>query len=905
MAKENPIILSFADGELSPFLDARSDIKKYYSGCQSLENMYPMVEGPAARTPGTYFINEVKTSADTTRIIPFQQSPTEGFHIEMGDEYFRFYKDGVRLTIDDSMDDFDPSEDYFVGEYTKVGNYRTLNCDGAGKILNVSALHDQVTTGITIACVSAGIDTMTVTNVAGAVTINLANGTATKNAANLIQVALRALGTIAGVSLAGWFVTENTTYAAARPTVGINVAGAALSVPTHNFYQCNVLTSASATNTCDFPVTSIGDFSLVVEGNPVEIKSPYDKTHLFGIKTARAIDVMYLYHPTYAVRKLEYIDTIQWKLLTPTLYFGKTKHIRHVSKANPGRVGTTRRHFLEDGDQVYIEDVEGMTELNGNTYTITTDGRYHFTIGVDTSGYTTYTDEGTCAKILAHSTGDYPSCGAFYEQRHVIGGSDNDPQTLHFSETGSGNYEVFTLNAEEEDAGIEYTIASESDRIRWMMANSDNLFSGTSGGVWKISATNSDEPITQLNISIKKQINFGVKDIEAEMIGNSLVWATKSGLSVQQIKYFLESDSWDAKDLTKLAKHITIGSTQALSGVKDFDFQKEPRPILWAVLEDGSIIGMTHAPEEEVYGWFKLVTDGEVEAISITTKDESEDDVMMLVKRTINGADVRYIERMMPFNFFSILKDCFFVHSGLTWDGGADIDITGITAASPPVVTAAGHTLSNGNKVRIKDVVGMTEVNIGLTKAYTVANSNTGAGTFELSGIDGTGWTAYTSGGTVTKVANSITLAHLVGETVDIVVDGAVHPQETVGAAGATSLDYYGNLIHAGLPYTSILSPMKIHAAAQIGSARGQKKKVHKMIVSFYETVSAKSGTDLDDLKIIPFGTGDQPTLFTGDKVVPMNSGWNDEISLYLVQDQPMPMTVVCMVPAVTLNEEF
>lgn len=67
--------------------------------------------------------------------------------------------------------------------------------------------------------------------------------------------------------------------------------------------------------------------------------------------------------------------------------------------------------------------------------------------------------------------------------------------------------------------------------------------------------------------------------------------------------------------------------------------------------------------------------------------------------------------------------------------------ITGITQANPAVVTAA-NTFANGELVTIAGVIGMTELN---GNTYTVANV-TGA-TFELQGINSTGFTAYTSGG--------------------------------------------------------------------------------------------------------------------------------------------------------------
>jgi hypothetical protein len=96
-------------------------------------------------------------------------------------------------------------------------------------------------------------------------------------------------------------------------------------------------------------------------------------------------------------------------------------------------------------------------------------------------------------------------------------------------------------------------------------------------------------------------------------------------------------------------------------------------------------------------------------------------------------------------------------------DGGlvtaATTAITAITKANPAVVTAAGHGLSNGDRVYITGVVDMTEVN---NLEFTVANKSTDA--FQLSGINSSAYTTYGSAGTVgeiTEITTTYTLAQL------------------------------------------------------------------------------------------------------------------------------------------------
>lgn len=84
--------------------------------------------------------------------------------------------------------------------------------------------------------------------------------------------------------------------------------------------------------------------------------------------------------------------------------------------------------------------------------------------------------------------------------------------------------------------------------------------------------------------------------------------------------------------------------------------------------------------------------------------------------------------------------------SNVAWAAGAAKNITGATKANPVVITSAGHGFSNGDRVYIKSAGGMTQIN---NKQFTVAGVT--STTFQLQGINGSSYSTYTSGGTVTK----------------------------------------------------------------------------------------------------------------------------------------------------------
>ena len=116
--------------------------------------------------------------------------------------------------------------------------------------------------------------------------------------------------------------------------------------------------------------------------------------------------------------------------------------------------------------------------------------------------------------------------------------------------------------------------------------------------------------------------------------------------------------------------------------------------------------------------------------------------------------DSSKITRLIPFEFN--IEQSYILEFGNQYirffkDNGqitnATKNITNITQANPAVVTVASHGYTNGTDVWINSVVGMTELN---GRRFRIANVTTN--TFELSGVDSTSYTTYTSGGTVASV---------------------------------------------------------------------------------------------------------------------------------------------------------
>jgi hypothetical protein len=163
----------------------------------------------------------------------------------------------------------------------------------------------------------------------------------------------------------------------------------------------------------------------------------------------------------------------------------------------------------------------------------------------------------------------------------------------------------------------------------------------------------------------------------------------------------------------------------------------------------------------------------------------------------------------------------------LRWESSKKIykTITGISQAAPCVVTAVGHGVPNGWRVKITNVGGMTDINS--TEDYHNATTLT-SDTIELNAINSVGYKAYTSGGIIeynepvnltgytarmqlrTKVDSTDTLAEyttengkLVINTTDCTISFNVSATETAGYTFTTAV-YNLELVSAG----GIITPL-------------------------------------------------------------------------------------------------
>jgi hypothetical protein len=290
-----------------------------------------------------------------------------------------------------------------------------------------------------------------------------------------------------------------------------------------------------------------------------------------------------------------------------------------------------------------------------------------------------------------------PSCVSFFEQRLVFAGTNNNPQSIWFSK--NGNYTNFTVGSNADDALI-YTIASNQvNAIRYLSATRV-LTIGTSGGEYVLTSTN-DGPITPTTTLIRKYSNYGSASIEPVQVADVTLFVQRGARKVREFKFVgnVNTGGYSAPDMTILAEHITDG------GLTQFAYQQEPDSVVWATRTDGTLVGMTYRREEEVVAWHKHVIGGAfsggqavVESIATLPSDTGEDELYMIVKRTINSVTKRYVEKLKLFDFGANTTGAFFVDSGLSYSGSAVSSLSGLYHLPGESVSVLANGASHPDK---------------------------------------------------------------------------------------------------------------------------------------------------------------------------------------------------------------
>lgn len=235
------------------------------------------------------------------------------------------------------------------------------------------------------------------------------------------------------------------------------------------------------------------------------------------------------------------------------------------------------------------------------------------------------------------TTNGWPETVVFFQQRLLFACNTLRPHTVWASK--AGDYLNFTTGTNDDDA-LTFTLDSGTqNKIMWLAAKKA-LNIGTLGNEWTVTGATS-HAITPTNILAKLQSNRGSSKVKPLSVNFTTIFTERFGRTVEEFIYDYMFDSYKTVDMSVLAPHIT----EKFSLI-DWAYQQVPHSIIWMVRSDGELIGLTYQREQKVVGWHRHPSDAVMMSVNCTSsKTRREDELWVIVKRTIDGNEKIYLEK--------------------------------------------------------------------------------------------------------------------------------------------------------------------------------------------------------------------------------------------------------------------
>lgn len=919
MAKSSPAISNFNGGEVGPLLSGRVDFEKYSSSCYKMERFIPTVQGPARRGTGTRFVLPTKYQNKRSYLKRFEFSFDQAYILEFGDQYVRFYTDrGVVLgdTLDiTNITKANPGVLTYTGTDPTNGDWFYVT--GVEGMTQINNRYVQVSN------VNAGANTFELKDWFG-------------NAINTTSYSTYVFnGDLQKVyEIASPYAVDDLTNAEGGCALSIVQSGDVLYIGCEG-YAPRTLTRSGNTSWA-FATYSPNDGPFQTE--PLDPKNfTLGASSGTGVSLVCTTNVFENAHVGMLFR-LEPINitTPPWEtnksITAGNLRKSDGKYYEATNSATTGSVRPIHEEGTEsDGGVTWeylhpgyvIVKITAITDAQNATCDI---------IGPGIAPAEVVAGDDCRFRIGAWGTATgaaFPYKVAFWRDRLWFAGN----QQIYASVAGDySSMAPDTLGEILADNAISLTISVGTvDKIRWMTA-SDVLLVGTAGSEIAVQEITPNQVLGPENVKYEIQSAEGSRELEPVLVEDSVLFIRIGGRRVIELRFDIQSDSWVPRDMNVLYPEITQ------SGIVEMAYQKEPDNIIWIILSNGKLLGMTYDREQNVYGWHRHPLGGvsaKAESVQvITSPDADVNDVWIIANKSVNGSTRRFVEYFAEaFEQDDDIEGAVFLDSSLEFDGkvseslqpGTGANVRGSTNVTFTVTSVFELITEDGLDYLTTeadellamndDVFTASDVGREIRTRYfdeTAQQWRTGRALItsyvseeqvlctilapfpSLDELPANGWRLTST--TVTG------LWHLEGTTVSALADGAEIENLTV-TNGSITFPVKTARAQIGQPYTSTLATQRIDSGATDGTAQGKTKRFHQIVMRLYASLGGKVGPDASMTDYILYRSlsdymDEVPPVLTGDTdKFPYPGGFETDGRIWVVADQPLPLTVVAMYP--------
>ena len=409
--------------------------------------------------------------------------------------------------------------------------------------------------------------------------------------------------------------------------------------------------------------------------------------------------------------------------------------------------------------------------------------------------WTSYWAEGSFSPAAG-----YPSCVFFYQDRLGLAATEAEPQTLWFSRTG--NFMDFGRAREELLSTDSLSIRLGSTQLNAITAVAvlNKLLIFTTGSEWTLTCNGA---LALDNLELTQQSQRGSYVTPPVLIGNRAVFVQARGSVLRDFVYDYTTSSYTGDDLTLCAKHLFENQI-----VTQLAYAQEPDTLLWSLTREGKLLSLTYVPEQGICAWTHHQTQGTVVNIC-TLPNQGQDELWLAVQRS-GGV---FIERLSKRFVGDFPNDAVFLDS-------------------------------------------------------SILRHNTQ----EISAVTG--------------------LNHLEGETVCALADGNVVHDLTV-TQGSITLPHAARQVQVGLDYTSVLQTLPMPAA----TSQERKQRYVSVRLHVLDSRGGYVGTEEGNLTELVQRTNETyneaVSLQTGTQCVTLCMPHNYQPSVLVKQVDPLPLTLL------------
>jgi len=678
---------SFAAGEVAPALYARTDLSFYGQALRTLRNAYVMRTGGIQSRPGTVYKGTTKSNGQA-RLIPCVFADDQNYVLEFGNLYVRFWKNGSLITA------------------TVTGAWADATAYAAGVVVSYS--------GTNYVCLLAHT-----------------SATATNRPST------------GGSWTTYWAALSGTTYELPTPYTTAQLSALQVAqqpgqmIIVHPSHPPAGLTRI-ADNQWDLANLSFNSSSTIAA--PV-ISGSYDAFAWFTSEAYVADDVVknggsvyrcILAHTSAAGNEpgVGASWTTYWAL--KTLGTGGYQYVV-TALTSSGQESVVSNAFVTD--QTSATAAFAFVALTWSA--VSGASLYRVYRGLSSANYrpvsessgTSYTDADKTSGAyltgggppvslsLFASSGNYPSVVAFHQQRLVLGGTNNQPDTVWASVTGEPLNFTARSPIQDDDTISWRQLSNRATTIRYLLAIANRLFGFTSVGEFVVAGAD-DGVLRPGEISPIVFSYNGSGTVAPLGLDDSAIYLQARGARVLMLTQ-REKDGTMGSDLSLTAAHLVDGYS-----ISEWAFQEIPHSVAWMVRSDGTMLSLSYIPEAGVIGWAHHDTAGTFESIC-SVPEGGEDAVYTIVNRTVGGSTVRYIERLADriTSSTKVLCDSAKTYTspgsdtltGLSHLEGKQVSVVadGVVKASPNNPAYATVTVASG-QITVTGLSTATNVQVGL-----------------------------------------------------------------------------------------------------------------------------------------------------------------------------------------------